>query len=190
MSLLAITSNGKIGLGLVALAFIAFALVSSFVLPRRNPDFPGRRLGAYLAVAVLIFVAMIAAVVVFAKESEEEGDGAEAAETAPTETGEETTGTTEPETETEPGTETGESTGDAAAGEAVFASAGCGGCHTLEAAGSSGNVGPNLDEAKPSLELAIERVTAGRGAMPAFADQLDEAQIQNVAAYVVQSAQG
>ena len=190
MSFLAITSNGKIGLGLVALAFIAFALVSSFVLPRRNPDFPGRRLGAYLAVAALIFVAMIAAVVVFAKESEEEGDGAEAAETAPTETGEEATGTTEPETETEPETGTGESTGDAAAGEAVFASAGCGACHTLEAAGSSGNVGPNLDEAKPSLELAIERVTAGRGAMPAFADQLDEAQIQNVAAYVVQSAQG
>jgi len=83
VSLLAITSNGKIGLVLVALAFIAFALVSSFVLPRRNPDFPGRRLGAYLAVAALIFVAMIAAVVVFAKESEEEGEGAEAAETTP-----------------------------------------------------------------------------------------------------------
>ena len=39
--------------------------------------------------------------------------------------------------------------GDAAAGEAVFASAGCGGCHTLEAAGASGKVGPNLDDAKP-----------------------------------------
>ena len=77
MSLLAITTNGKIGLGLVALVFIAFALVSSFVLPRRNPNFPGRGLGAYLAVATLIFLAMIAAVVVFAKESEEEGDAAE-----------------------------------------------------------------------------------------------------------------
>ena len=38
-------------------------------------------------------------------------------------------------------------------GEAVFAAAGCGGCHTLEAAGSTGNVGPNLDDAKPDLSL-------------------------------------
>ena len=40
-----------------------------------------------------------------------------------------------------------ELTGDAAAGETVFASAGCGACHTLSAAGSSGTVGPNLDDA-------------------------------------------
>ena len=181
-SLLAITSNGKIGLGLVALLFIAFALVSSFVLPRRDPNFPGRRLGAYVAVSALIFVAMIAAVVVFAKESEEEGE-ARGEEPALTET----TGGTETETETE--TE-GEATGDAAAGEAVFASAGCGGCHTLEAAGSSGNVGPNLDDSKPALELVLERVTNGAGAMPAFKGQLDEAEIQNVAAFVVQSTSG
>ena len=38
-------------------------------------------------------------------------------------------------------------TGAATAGKAVFASAGCGGCHTLAAAGTSGNVGPNLDKA-------------------------------------------
>ena len=190
VSLLAITSNGKIGLGLVALLFIAFALVSSFVLPRRDPNFPGNRLGAYIAVSALIFVAMIAAVVVFAKESEEEG-AANGEEPALTET---TGGTgTEPETETQTQTETetgGGATGDAAAGEAVFASAGCGGCHTLEAAGSSGNVGPNLDESKPALELVVDRVTNGRGAMPSFRGQLDEAQIQNVAAYVVQSTSG
>ena len=196
VSLLAITSNGKIGLGLVALLFIAFALVSSFVLPRRDPNFPGNRLGAYVAVSALIFVAMIAAVVVFAKESEEEG-AAHGEEPALTET---TGGTeTEPETETQTETQTqtqtetepgGEATGDAAAGEAVFASAGCGGCHTLEAAGSSGNVGPNLDQSKPALELVLDRVTNGRGAMPAFKDQLEEAQIQNVAAFVVQSTSG
>ena len=58
--------------------------------------------------------------------------------------------------------------GDAAAGEAVFASAGCGGCHTLEAAGSSGNVGPNLDEAKPDVALVVDRVTNGMGVMPSF----------------------
>ena len=83
-----------------------------------------------------------------------------------------------------------EPAGDAAAGEAVFASAGCGGCHTLEAAGSSGNVGPNLDEAKPELSLVIDRVTNGMGGMPPFKGQLSDKQIQDVAAYVVASTQG
>ncbi len=207
MSLLAITTNGKIGLGLVALVFIAFALVSSFVLPRRNPNFPGRGLGVYLAVATLIFLAMIAAVVVFAKESEEEGDAAEVTETTPgdaepTGTGTEPTETEPTETgETEPGetetgetetgeTETGETAGDAAAGEAIFASAGCGGCHTLEAAGSSGNVGPNLDESQPDAELVEQRVRNGAGAMPAFEGQLDDEEIANITAYVVASTSG
>jgi mono/diheme cytochrome c family protein len=71
----------------------------------------------------------------------------------------------------------------------VFASAGCGGCHTLEAAGSTGAVGPNLDEAKPDVALVVDRVTHGAGAMPAFDSQLDEKQIQDVAAYVVASTQ-
>ena len=93
-------------------------------------------------------------------------------------------------TETETGTGESEPEGDAAAGEAVFASAGCGGCHTLEAAGSSGTVGPNLDDAKPAHDLVVERVTNGAGAMPAFKGQLDETQIQDVAAYVVASTQG
>lgn len=192
VSLLAITTNGKIGLALVALVFIAFALVSSFVLPRRNPNFPGRGLGAYLAVAILIFVAMIAAVVVFAKESEEEGDAAEVTETAPGDANPTGTGTEPTQTgETETGeTETGEVEGDAAAGEAVFASAGCGGCHTLEAAGSSGNVGPNLDESQPDAELVEQRVRNGSGPMPAFEGQLDDEEIANVIAYVVASTSG
>jgi mono/diheme cytochrome c family protein len=80
--------------------------------------------------------------------------------------------------------------GDPAAGEQVFASAGCGGCHTLEAAGSSGNVGPNLDDAKPDAALVTDRVTNGRGAMPSFSSQLSEKQIADVAAYVVQSTSG
>ena len=69
-------------------------------------------------------------------------------------------------------------------GESLFASAGCGGCHTLSAAGSSGTVGPNLDESQPSLELAIDRITNGQGGMPAFKDQLSEEQIQAVAEFV------
>lgn len=192
--LIAITSGGKVGLGLVALVFVSFALVSAFVLPRRNPDFPGERLGAYVAVAALLFVAMMAAVVVFARESGEEG-GAESAATTPAGTGEEPTTTQTGSSTTEATTTAGTTAqavgaGDAAAGKQVFASAGCGGCHTLEAAGSSGNVGPNLDEAKPPHDLVLDRVTNGKGVMPSFNDSLSATQIQNVAAYVVQSTQG
>ena len=78
--------------------------------------------------------------------------------------------------------------GQAADGEAIFAAAGCGGCHTLAAAGASGTVGPNLDDSKPSRELAIDRVTNGKGAMPAFKDSYDKAQIAAVADYVVENA--
>ena len=80
--------------------------------------------------------------------------------------------------------------GDASAGEAVFASAGCGGCHTLGAANSSGTVGPNLDDAKPDLALALNRVTNGSGAMPPFKGQLSDQEIADVAQYVVDSTQG
>ena len=80
--------------------------------------------------------------------------------------------------------------GDAAAGEEIFAANGCGGCHVLDAAGTSGNIGPNLDESQPDLELVIERVTNGAGAMPAYGDQLEPQQIADVAAYVVESTQG
>jgi cbb3-type cytochrome c oxidase subunit III len=73
-------------------------------------------------------------------------------------------------------------------GKAIFASAGCSGCHTLAAAGASGNVGPNLDEARPSKELAIDRVTNGQGGMPSFKGQLSEAQIEAVATFVAENA--
>jgi mono/diheme cytochrome c family protein len=69
-------------------------------------------------------------------------------------------------------------------GKSIFASAGCGGCHTLAAAGSSGTVGPNLDEAKPSFDKVVEMVTSGGGGMPSFKDKLSQQDINNVAAYV------
>jgi mono/diheme cytochrome c family protein len=72
----------------------------------------------------------------------------------------------------------------AAAGKQVFASAGCGGCHTLKDAGSSGNVGPNLDQLKPSQAIVVRQVTNGGGAMPPFKGRLTPAQINAVAAYV------
>jgi cytochrome c553 len=196
--LLAISSEGKIGLGVLAGLLILFALLSAFYFPRRDANFPGERLGLFVIVAVVLFAGTIAGVVFFAAEEEE---GAEATEVQGTDTGQEqetSAPTTESEptesepTESEP-TESEPSAGaegDAAAGEAVFASAGCGGCHTLEAAGSSGNVGPNLDEAKPPHDLVVDRVTNGMGAMPSFKGQLEDEQIQDVAAYVVASTQG
>jgi mono/diheme cytochrome c family protein len=74
--------------------------------------------------------------------------------------------------------------GDATAGKAVFASAGCGGCHALADAGATGAVGPNLDDVKPSQEQVAAKVAAGGGGMPAFAGQLSPEEILNVAAYV------
>jgi cbb3-type cytochrome c oxidase subunit III len=75
-------------------------------------------------------------------------------------------------------------------GAQVFANNGCGGCHTLAAAGAAGNVGPNLDEAKPSKELVVDRVTNGQGAMPSFKDQYSAEQIAAVADFVVASTGG
>ena len=72
----------------------------------------------------------------------------------------------------------------AADGKAVFAKAGCGSCHTLKAAGSTGNVGPNLDQLKPSKAAVAHQVEVGGGAMPSFKGQLSDAQIQAVAGYV------
>jgi cytochrome c6 len=101
---------------------------------------------------------------------------------------EETETDTETETETDGG-ETGQ--GDATAGKEVFlGSAACGSCHTLADAGTSGSIGPNLDESQPDAELVVDRVTNGAGAMPSFADQLSEEEINNVAAYVSSVAGG
>jgi mono/diheme cytochrome c family protein len=80
--------------------------------------------------------------------------------------------------------------GDPAAGKSVFASAGCVGCHTLADANAHGTVGPNLDQAKPPLSLAVARVTKGAGAMPSFKGQLSDKQIADVTAYVVKATGG
>lgn len=178
--LLAITSEGKVGLGALAGLFIVFAALSAFYFPRRNPDFPGNRLGLFALVTLVLFTATMAGVVVFAKEG---GEAPEQGERAAADPGQTTPGDDPTATETTGGAPEG----DAAAGEAVFASAGCGGCHVLDAANASGAVGPNLDESKPGAELVVDRVKNGKGAMPSFDDQLDDEQIQNVAAYVVES---
>lgn len=181
-----LSGGQKIGLALVAAAFIVFALVSSFVLPRRNPNFPGKGMGWFVSLSALFFVAMIAAVLVFGKEKEG-GTGNEAAVHTETRAGSlpgQAT-TTAPPTTTSGGSL--ETKGDPAAGKTVFASAGCAGCHTLKAAGSSGNVGPNLDDAKPSEDKVRSQVEHGGGPMPAYKGQLSDKQIQDVAAFVFAS---
>jgi mono/diheme cytochrome c family protein len=83
-----------------------------------------------------------------------------------------------------PPAETGADESGEVSGKEVFAAAGCGSCHTLADAGTTGNVGPNLDEAQPPAELVVERVTNGRGVMPSFRNQLSEEEIRAVADYV------
>jgi len=57
-------------------------------------------------------------------------------------------------------------------------------CHALNDAGSAGEIGPNLDELKPSAEQVSNAVKSGVGIMPAFGDSLSEQQIEAVAHYV------
>ncbi len=100
-------------------------------------------------------------------------------------------GATEGETDT--AGDTGESaapTGNAEAGRAIYDAQGCGNCHTLEEAGSTGTVGPNLDESKPDFELAVTRIANGKSPMPAYKGELSEKQINDVAAFVVDSTDG
>ena len=61
----------------------------------------------------------------------------------------------------------------------------CGSCHKLADAGTSGTVGPDLDQAKPSFEKAVQQIKNGGGGMPAFGNQLDDEQIRALARYVV-----
>lgn len=164
-----ITTLGKTVLIVVAVTFIAWALITAIIVPKRHSVFP-RRLDAFLLVSAVLFVAQMSAVL-WVTETQEIEKEANASETG--------------------GKGEGEGAGpagDAAAGKPLFASAGCGACHALADADSAGAVGPSLDEAKPSAELVVERVTNGMGAMPAFSDELTEAQIADIAAYVVSVA--
>jgi cytochrome c551 len=102
-------------------------------------------------------------------ESHEEEGGEEAGESVPAETG-----------------GGGGGGGDAAAGEVVFTQ-NCGSCHTLEEAGTTGTVGPNLDESTLDADAVVTQVEDGGGGMPAFSGQLSEEEIANVAAFVVAS---
>ena len=66
----------------------------------------------------------------------------------------------------------------------------CASCHTLKAAGSQGNVGPNLDSLKPTVAQVKDIVIHGLGAMPAFGEEglLTAEEIDTVSIYVAKSS--
>lgn len=188
--LLGLSTGNAVGLALVAGVFIVFALLSALVIPRRWPEYPGRGLGWFVAGTLVLFVATLAAVEVFAKESEA------AEETVVTETTTETGGTTTGEAQPPPPPAAAE--GDPAAGKTVFAAQGCGGCHTFSAAGTNASVGPDLDEAlqgqgpdlvRESIVEPNKEITSGYAPniMPQdFGQKLTEKQLDDLVAFLLQ----
>ena len=145
MLLAALSDGQKAGIAGMGAAFMIFALVSSFVIPRRMPDFPGKRgVWPYVGVVVTFFVAMMAVVVFVGKEKSE----AKAAAPPPP---------TSPQPPAPPGPK-----GNPAAGKAVFTANGCAACHTFKPAGANGTLGPDLDN------LAADAKTANRGSLAQY----------------------
>jgi len=74
----AVSTQNMILLGGMALIFIVFSLVSSLVMPRRDPNFPGEKRNLFIVITVVLFVCMLLAVEFFAVEEEEPGGEHEA----------------------------------------------------------------------------------------------------------------
>ena len=73
--------------------------------------------------------------------------------------------------------------GASADGKRVFTD-NCGSCHTLQAAGTSGQVGPSLDGTSLNAADIETTVRDGRGGMPSFRGRLSDAEISAVATFV------
>jgi cytochrome c551/c552 len=160
--LAALSDAQKAGIAGMGAAFIIFALVSSFLIPHWWPNFPGRWVWPYVAVVICFFLAMMAVIVWVAKEPPEKAEASSpppaAAPPSP------------PAAQPPPA-----AVGDPAAGKAVFLASGCPSCHTFTPAGSTGMVGPNLDD------LAANAQKANRGSL----DQYTRESIVDPNAYVV-----
>ena len=192
-------SNEEIIISVVTAVLVVFSLVVSIVIPRRDPSFPGRRnLATFTIVCLVLVGGTLATIEVFggeegAEAAEVDGEGEPAGEAPAGESGAAEPGPGEAEPPP-PGEEAGEAPppagGDPVAGREIYDSMGCGSCHVLADAGSTGAIGPNLDESAPSFELVVDRVTNGAGAMPSFSGQLSAAEIDDVAAYVVAATSG
>lgn len=66
----------------------------------------------------------------------------------------------------------------------------CAVCHVLKAAGSQGNIGPNLDMVNITIDSVKQIVTNGQGVMPALGldGTLTQEEIDTVSIYVANSA--
>jgi mono/diheme cytochrome c family protein len=90
--------------------------------------------------------------------------------------------------------------GDAAAGKQVFASSGCGGCHTYGPAGSSATIGPDLDSALQGkdAQFVLESIVDPNkeiaegfqpNVMPAtFGESLSDKQLADLVAFLTQGS--
>lgn len=137
--------------------------------------------GALVLVVVFLLAVAATAGFVVGRDSVAEDDAPAAAETATGPTAVETeTETAEPTVTTETETQAGEDVD----GAAVFAEAGCGGCHRFEPAGSTGTVGPPLDGIDRSKDEIAQQVRTGGRGMPPFEGRLTDEQIEAVADYV------
>lgn len=103
------------------------------------------------------------------------------------------------------GSTTSSGGGDATAGKTVFASNGCGSCHTFKAAGSSGTIGPDLDtapatDAKADHNMALAAFVSqsitdpeayiakgfSKGLMPkTFGKSLSKTQLKDLVAFIL-----
>ena len=61
----------------------------------------------------------------------------------------------------------------------------CSVCHTLDDAGTTGTIGPDLDELQPDADRIRKTMLEGMGAMPSFADTLDESEREAIIKYVI-----
>ena len=72
-----------------------------------------------------------------------------------------------------------------AAGRDLFNTYSCSACHTLTDAGSTGSVGPDLDNPNLTHDAIVSRIEMGGGPMPSFSGQMSEADIGKLADYIV-----
>lgn len=66
----------------------------------------------------------------------------------------------------------------------------CAVCHTLEAAGAKGAVGPVLDELKPDAMRVARAVRDGLGQMPSYKGKITDAEIDALAHFVSKASGG
>lgn len=143
----------------------------------------GTRTRRHPKLLTALVAAVLATSMIAACGGDDDNSGTTSAAPAVTDTA--TTETTQTTTES---TTTETSTTDAAtAGKEVFVQ-NCGSCHTLADAGTSGKVGPNLDDTKPSESKVSSQVKSGGNGMPAFEGVMSEDEIEAVSEYVADVA--